>query len=148
MNNETFCAVVEDGSVVNVIVAAADCPILAEHPEWVFLGENPQRVAIGWTYDGEFHAPPQPPAPEIPPIITKLAFRFRLTDAEYVGILQAAKTEVAVQAWVETFNMVSQINLDDPRTVAGVQQLVAAGLLTEQRADEILTTPVVPEERP
>ena len=83
-----------------------------------------------------------------PPVITKLAFRFRLTDAEYVGILTAAKTEVAVQAWVETFNMVSQVNLEDPRTVAGVEQLVTAGLLTQARSVEILTAPVQPEERP
>jgi hypothetical protein len=81
-------------------------------------------------------------------VITKVAFRFRLTDAEYVGILQMAKTEIAVTAWVETFNMVSQINLVDPRTIAGVEQLVALDLLTEERAGEILTAPVQPSERP
>ena len=58
------------------------------------------------------------PEPYIEPIVTKLAFRFRLTDAEYVGILVAAKTDVEVAAWVETFNIVSQIKLDDPRTVS------------------------------
>lgn len=87
----------------------------------------------------------QPPPP---PVITKLAFRFRLTDAEYVAILTASKTDVAVEAWVSTFNMVSQVNLSDPRTVAGVQQLVDAELLTQERATEILTGPVLPEERP
>lgn len=88
------------------------------------------------------------PEPPLPPIITKVAFRFRLTDAEYVAILTASKTDVAVEAWVSTFNMVSQVNLADPRTVAGVQQLVEAELLTQERATEILTGPVLPEERP
>jgi len=83
-----------------------------------------------------------------PPVITKLAFRFRLTDAEYVAILAAAKTDVSVEAWVKTFEMVSQVNLADPRTVAGVQQLVDAELLTQERGTEILTGPVLPEERP
>ena len=90
------------------------------------------------------NAPVQPS----PPVVTKLAFRFRLTDAEYVAILAAAKTDVAVEAWVKTFEMVSQVNLADPRTMAGVQQLVAAELLTSERAAEILTGPVLPEERP
>ena len=92
--------------------------------------------------------PAPPPPPPLPPIITKLAFRFRLTDAEYVGILAAAKTDVEVMAWVETFNMVSQINLDDPRTVSGLEMMVTKSLLTEERKTEILTAPVQDSERP
>lgn len=88
------------------------------------------------------------PAPYVAPIITKVAFRFRMTDAEYVGVLSAAKTDVEVAAWAETFNMVSQINLDDPRTVSGVDNLVSKNLLTQERATEILTAPVQPGERP
>ena len=86
--------------------------------------------------------------PKLPPIITKLAFRFRLTDAEYVGILAAAKTDVEVMAWVETFNMVSQINLEDSRTVSGLEMMVTKSLLTEERKTEILTAPVQDSERP
>ena len=82
------------------------------------------------------------------PIITKIEFRFRLTDAEYVGILSAAKTDVEVQAWVETFNMVTQVNLDDPRTATGLEMMVTKGLLTEERKTEILTAPVENTERP
>lgn len=85
---------------------------------------------------------------DLPPIITKLAFRYRMTDQEYVGILTAAKTDVEVAAWVETFNMVSQINLIDPRTRNGLVTLVAKGLLTEQRAEEIVNAPVQDNERP
>jgi hypothetical protein len=88
------------------------------------------------------------PKPYIEPLVTKLAFRFRFTDAEYVGILAAAKTDVKVAAWVETFNIVSQIKLDDPRTISGIETLVAEELLTEERGQEILTNPVQPNERP
>jgi hypothetical protein len=100
-------------------------------------------------YPGHYRlvgAEPAPPPP--PPIITKLAFRYRLTDAEYVGILSAAKTDVEVAAWVETFNMTSQINLDDPRTASGLDMMVAKNLLTEERKTEILTAPVQDSERP
>lgn len=86
--------------------------------------------------------PPLPPQPPPPPIITKLEFRYRLTDAEYVGILTAAKTDVEVAAWIETFNMVSQVNLDDPRTASGLDMMVSKDLLTEERKTEILTAPV------
>ena len=91
---------------------------------------------------------PEPGPPPPPPIITKLAFRFRLTDQEYVGILAAAKTSVEVAAWVETFNMVSQVNLLDKRTKDGLNSLVAAGLLTEARVVEILNNPIEGGERP
>lgn len=146
MTVENFCAVVANGKVENLIVVEPGSPILAKHPEWIFLGENPQKVAIGWSYDGsKFTPPPAPPPP--PRIISKLAFRYRLTDAEYVGILNAAKTDVEVAAWVETFNMVSQINLDDPRTKSGLDMMVSKNLLTAQRETEILTAPVQPGER-
>ena len=81
-------------------------------------------------------------------MITKLAFRFRMTDAEYVGVINAAKTDVEVTAWVETFNMVSKINLDDQRTKDGVANIVSKKLLTQARADAILNDPVQSNERP
>ena len=149
MNNENFCAVVTNGKVKNVIVVEPGSPVLAKHPEWIFLGENPQGVSVGWSYNGSvFTPPPTPPPPVLLPIITKLAFRYRLTDTEYVNILTAAKTDVEVTAWIETFNMVSQINLDDPRTKSGLDMMVSKGLLTAERETEILTTPVSPGERP
>lgn len=82
------------------------------------------------------------------PVITKVSFRFRMTDAEYVGVISAAKTDVEVEAWLETFNMVSQIDLADQRTEDGVANLVSKNLLTQERATEILTAPVQPGERP
>ena len=73
-----------------------------------------------------------------PPIITKLAFRFKFTNEEYVAILTAAKTDVEVQAWVETFNMATTIDLSNQYTKDGLQLLVTKGLLTQERHDNIL----------
>jgi hypothetical protein len=86
--------------------------------------------------------------PPLPPIITKLAFRYRMTDAEYVGTLSASKTDVEVAAWLETFNMVSQVNLADPRTMSGLDLMVSKNLLTQERVNEILNDPVRDSERP
>jgi len=110
-------------------------------------GEYVKWNGRGWELTSEPPPVTQPPPPE-PRFITKVAFRFRLTDAEYVGILSAAKTDIEIQAWVETFNMVSVVNLADTRTVDGINKLVEKDLLTTNRANEILTTDVQVNERP
>jgi len=120
------------GEVINTIVA--DEKFVEKHYSGCYRLVGPE--------------PAPPPPPPLPPIIAKLAFRFRLTDAEYVGILSAAKTDVEVAAWIETFNMTSQINLDDPRTASGLDMMVAKNLLTEERKTKILTAPVQDSERP
>lgn len=120
------------GEVINTIIADEAFVEQNYHGHYRLVGPEP--------------TPPPPPSP--PPIITKLAFRYRLTDAEYVGILTAAKTDVEVAAWIETFNMVSQVNLEDPRTASGLEMMVSKSLLTAEREVEILTAPVQPNERP
>jgi len=119
----------DTGAVVNTIVA-----------DLAFVQAN---------YPGRYREVPQPPPVDTrPPVITKVAFRFRLTDAEYVSILSAAKTDIEVAAWLETFNMVSQIDLSNQRTKDGVANLVTKNLLTQARATTILTAPVQESERP
>jgi hypothetical protein len=123
-----------------------DCVAISDFPldtdgKWICIdGMNPAPGPY-WTYiDGVFSPPDT--SVKLPPIVTRLAFRFRLTDQEYIGILSAAKTDIEVASWVETFNMVSRVNLEDPRTVAGLDMMVSKSLLADQRKTEILTTPV------
>jgi hypothetical protein len=140
----SYYAIVKGGIVD--IVAVADGP-LSSDGSWICVDDVNPRPGPTWTYDGSTFSPPPPPPP-LPNIITKVAFRFRMTDAEYVGVISAAKTDVEVASWVETFNMVSTIDLDNQRTKDGVANLVSKNLLTQARADEILTAPVQPNERP
>lgn len=133
------------GEIVDGIVIA-DSPLEADG-KWILIDGMEPQPATQWTYKDGVFSPPPPPPP-LPNIITKVAFRFRLTDAEYVGILSAAKTDIEVAAWVETFNMLSTVDLDNQRTKDGVANLVSKNLLTQARADEILTTPAQPNERP
>lgn len=135
------------GEIVDGI-AIADAPLEADGT-WILIDNVVPQPAAGWRYkNGVFSAPPAPPPPPpLPNIITKPAFRFRMTDSEYVGIIGAAKTDIEVAAWLETFNMVSKIDLDNQRTKDGVANLVSKNLLTQERATEILTAPVQPGER-
>jgi hypothetical protein len=70
--------------------------------------------------------------------LTKLEYMSRFTDAELVGIYTTAKTNVAVEIWLEKFKLASEINLDDQATVAGLQAMESGGLLTAGRSAVIL----------
>ena len=64
--------------------------------------------------------------------LTKLQFIDKLGDATYIAILTMAKTNVLVEAFIRRFEMTTpeadytSIDLDDPRTIAGVTQIGAA----------------------
>lgn len=71
--------------------------------------------------------------------LTKQQFIDRFTHPEFTSILQAGKTDVDIEGWLFRFNNADNpIDTYDPRTVQGVESFVLKGLLTEQRAQEIL----------
>jgi len=82
-----------------------------------------------------------PTAPVIAPavtILTKLEYMNRFTDSELAAIYTAAKQSIEIEIWLEKFKLATEIDLSDPRTIAGVQALEAVGLIGASRADEIL----------
>jgi hypothetical protein len=100
-------------------------------------------------YAGQYRLkdmPNLPPPPPVPAIITKIAMITRFTDSEYTAILSSAKTDVETQGWVDRLYATLSINLIDPRTIAGVNMFVSKGLLTQERATEILNPVVKPGE--
>lgn len=70
--------------------------------------------------------------------MSPLEYMERFTDDELAAIYSAAKVNSSVEVWLKKFERSTEINLDDPRTVAGVQSLEGAGLIGEGRANEIL----------
>jgi hypothetical protein len=119
-----------DRNVINTI-SADEAFVAANHPgHYQLVGPEPE--------------PPRPPR-----IITKVAMLTRrLTQAEFVGILVAAKTDPAIEAWKYVFDAASQVDLDSQNTRDGMALLVSKKLLRQARADAILEAPVQPEERP
>lgn len=77
--------------------------------------------------------PPPPPKP-----ITKLEYMGRFTDSELIAIYTAAKSNVAIEVWLDKFKLASEIDLRDQRTIDGLNALAAAGILTPERVSEIL----------
>ena len=93
---------------------------------------------------------PTPPSPPVPPKprLTKLQFIDRLGDAAYMAILAMSHENLLVEAFIKRFEMTTpdpdgtSIDLDDPRTVAGVTAIGAAlveqGVVTNGWAEEVL----------
>ena len=77
-------------------------------------------------------------APVIKAPITKLAFMDRFTMPELAGIYTAAKTEVMIEVFLDKLKLATDVNLSDVNTIAGINALATAGLLTTERAAEIL----------
>jgi hypothetical protein len=138
-------AIVKGTRVDNIVIA--DGPLPEVGGEWICVDDENPQPGPDWSYSGGVFSPPPPPPP-LANIITKLAMIDRFTEAEYEGVLAAAKTDVQVQGWLDRFASANQINLDDSRTVSGINLLVSKNLLTQERGQEILTNPVQPNERP
>lgn len=131
--------IVVDGTVVNI--ALGDYPL---EPNWI----QHDTVEIGWTYDGTNLIPSPPkPIPPPPQVLNNMAFVARFTSDEYVGIVTAAKSDPSVEAWYNLLFLAGGIDLEDQRTIDGVNFMVTKNLLTAERANEILTTPVLPNEK-
>ncbi len=75
----------------------------------------------------------QPPSP-----LTKLAFMNQFTMDELAAIYTAAKTEVMVEVFLDKLKLAEHVDVTDPQTIGGLQALVASGLLTEARVQEVL----------
>ena len=91
--------------------------------------------------------------------ITRLAFRNRFTSTEKMALEMAALDDptapmaqrqqaAAIRVHLADVAASTFIDLGSQHTRAGVQELEAGGLLTEERALEILDAPVQPHERP
>jgi len=78
--------------------------------------------------------------------ITKLSFSERFTLAEAVAIQNAAATNLTLQVLQQRQALATYIDLGRSDTQSGVEYLVSLGLLTQDRATAILTTPPTAQE--
>ena len=84
---------------------------------------------------------PDPIPANIPPVITrltKLEFVNRFTDVEFKNIISLSKTNEDIEFWYLKFNLATYIDITDPLTILGVQNLELMEILNSGRANEIL----------
>lgn len=126
-------AIINSNTVENI--AIADSPLTAD---WIDLTDIDPQPGSGWAYLAGVFTAPVAATPTPTRTLSKLQYMNLFTDSELAAIYTAAKTVVQVEVWLDKFRVTSEVNLDDPRTISGVQALEAAGLLVTGRAAEIL----------
>lgn len=77
------------------------------------------------------------PRPAQDRVLSPRQFRSRLTSDEQAAITVAAMSNADVFAWRLAAAEAQEIDLDHADTVTGLQFLVAMGLLTQARMDEV-----------
>lgn len=147
---------IRNGIVENVISADSVERALLFYPDHLAIErtEALRYVGPGHLYDaGVFTAPPEPEPPPAPQDrrITKLRFQLRFSDQEAVAIDMASRGDTAEAALLrrhrELVSLAEWVDLDSDLTRNGVMGLALMGLLTAERAAEILDTPVSDDER-
>jgi hypothetical protein len=73
-------------------------------------------------------------------IFTPREFRQRFTMDEKVAIYELARESVLVQIFVDDMNTADIINIEYSETLEGMAILNSAGILTDERYDELMAT--------
>ena len=144
---------IRNGLVENVISADSVERALLFYPDHIAIERTPALsfVGPGHLYDGQdFTAPPMIENPD--KRVTKLRFRLRFTATERATIEYASRQNTiegaALKDYMDLIALAEWVDLASDRVRDGVLALVAFGLLTAERATEILDTPVTDDERP
>lgn len=94
---------------------------------------------IKWNgIDWEINSEPPPSIPLPPKVVSKLEFLDLLSDDTYVNILTASKTDIVMEAWINKFNLISSIDLNESANRAWIKKLVDKNLLTQEQFDTII----------
>lgn len=127
----------QDGvTVANTIIANLEF-MQTQYPEGNYAQvEQPEQVV---------------PEPPVVRKISKLGYLNRFTDDEAIDLdlasIGATREAAFVRRLLNKVNAATFIDLDDPEIVDGVTKLAAAGLLAENRVNEILFSPIQDKER-
>lgn len=132
-------AIIETSSnqVSNIVVGDS----LFETGEGAFLValEDGEQCEIGQTYSASdsprFSGYPL----KVPMSWTAYQFLLRFTESELEIIRGRAFTDATVWRFLALAQAAHEINSDDPTTIAGMDYLVSASILTQARRDEILS---------
>ena len=138
-------AQIENNKVLNTVLC--DENYAYEFPGYIRVDNLSPQPGPEWTYSNGTFTPP-PPAPPPPPqtVFTKFEFRSRFTLQELVGIDNAGANPTLTPEQKEILNTIGKnfevaadVDLTHPQTIQGVEYLASVGLLTQERATQILT---------
>lgn len=70
--------------------------------------------------------------------LSSLQFMERFSEATQLAVVTAAAASPAVKLWYDKMLAADEIVLTDPRTIAGVQAMVALGIISKKEAAQAL----------
>ena len=130
-------------------------------PAWIEITDEQYAQALAGMQAGKIVSieggfalvdPPEPEEPEAPepeppgyPQFSALEMLDLFTENEQLAVVQATMTSAAVKLWYDRMIAADYVTYEDPRTEAGLQALLDAGLLTAQRKSEIVAAMQPPE---
>ena len=145
-------AEIQNNKVVNVILCEEENANI--FPGYIRVDNLTPQPGPGWSYvNGVFTPPggvitPPPPPPPPPPktVFTKFEFRSRFTFNELVAVdnfaangALTADQKAALTTITKNFDAAGSIDLTNQTTIQGVDYLATAGIITADRAKQILT---------
>lgn len=71
-------------------------------------------------------------------LLSKIEYMKLFHDSELATIYAIAKQDIRMEIWLEKFKAVSEVDLTDTLTIAGVYSLEANKIISAGRAEEIL----------
>ena len=138
-----------DGVVVNISVG--ELADTTPRPGETILAAGDAGIGWTWTQEGGFVAPtpPEPPTPVVQPrLISRFAFRNRLTLEERVTAETAAATSPLIRVLLDDLAVAEYVDLDIPILSTMLAGFEAQGILGAGRAAEIIGAEIQPHERP
>lgn len=151
-------AEIVSGVVVNIVTwAEQDPPSIFGH-QFIDVTGMQNIPLVGYAYNGSDFIAPEPqqePIVNYGTIVSKLAFRRRMTQNERIALDNyesnqnlTAEHKAILKTFTTDFQLAMEIDLADPDLAQGLGFLELLGLLGEGRATEILTAPVERRELP
>jgi hypothetical protein len=93
------------------------------------------QTYVAWLQAGNV---PDPETPAASRVMSPLAFMSRFTPAEQNRIAGTALVQSELSLWLLRLAAATEIDLTNVQTLAGIQALVAYGLIPQARADAVL----------
>lgn len=126
----------EEGVVVNVVVADTDWQ---PTDGLTAIVDTDGQAETGGLYQDGFFSPPLP-VYKTKSLFEGSYFLSRLTDQEYSNIISASQVNSQISRWLDIFRLRGEIDVLGSTAQNAKAGLVAAGLITSDRAEIIFAT--------
>jgi len=108
---------------------------------WLQFATDAEKAAIGIiTLQDE--VPPEP-TPQYKTQFTSLEYLGKFTESEQLAVVSATLQNAQIKLWYDKMLAASYVDITDPRTIGGLDALIAFGLIAAPRKSAILAPELI-----